>query len=77
MNKRKFKCRHSYEIKISGHISRRRFQAFEGWKVAPTADGQTTISAEEIDQSALFGLLIGIRDLGIPLISVRRILVKE
>lgn len=63
---------HHYRIEVSGHLSSRRARIFEGWQVTLTSDGRTIVSGEEIDQSALFGILIRIRDLGIPLLSVKR-----
>ncbi len=35
--------------------------------------GVTTITGEVADQAALHGLLIRVRDLGLPLISVKRV----
>jgi hypothetical protein len=72
MSEASSKDTHHYEIEICGQLSGRRARMFEGWQVALTSDGHTTISGEEIDQSALFGILIRIRDLGIPLLSVKR-----
>jgi hypothetical protein len=66
------KDNHDYEIKICCHLSGRRARMFEGLKVTQTPDGHTSISGKGIDQAALFGILIRIRDSGIPLLSVNR-----
>ena len=64
---------YQYQIKICGHLSGRRARSFEGLEVTQMPDGHTMITGKEVDQSALFGILIRIRDLGIPLHSVNRI----
>jgi hypothetical protein len=44
-----------------------------GLQVASDASGQTVIAGPVADQAALHGLLPKIRDLGLPMLSVRRI----
>jgi hypothetical protein len=44
-----------------------------GLQVASDASGQTVIAGPVADQAALHGLLAKIRDLGLPMLSVRRI----
>lgn len=46
---------------------------FEGLEVTSDESGQTRIAGPVADQAALHGLLAKIRDLGLPLISVRHI----
>ena len=46
---------------------------FEDLRVTSDAGGQTVIAGPVADQAALHGLLARIRDLNLPLISVRRI----
>ena len=46
---------------------------FEGLRIASDQAGQTTITGPVADQAALHGLLDKIRDLGLPLLSVRRL----
>jgi cell division FtsZ-interacting protein ZapD len=48
-------------------------RAFEGLRVTSDEHGQTVIAGPVVDQAALHGLLAKVRDLGLPLISVRRI----
>jgi hypothetical protein len=59
-----------FEIKIDGHLSDQRTRSFEGLQVTQLANGETLICGEIKDQSQLFGILIRVRDLGIPLLSV-------
>jgi hypothetical protein len=60
-----------YEIKVKGHLGPNRLRAFEKLTVTLEANGKTTIAARIADQAALYGLLVRIRDLGVPLVSVR------
>ena len=41
--------------------------------VSHESDGTTVITGQVADQAALHGLLQRVRDLGLPLISVRRV----
>jgi len=61
-----------YEICIQGHLQPRWGPWFDELLLTPRDDGTTQISGSVLDQSALHGLLAKLRDLGIPLISVRR-----
>ena len=58
-----------YEIVVRGRLSRRYECAFDGATLVPS-HGQTTLRADLIDQSQLYGLLNRLRDLGIELVSV-------
>jgi hypothetical protein len=58
------------EIRVDGHLDEARLQQFRVMQLILLPEGDTVISGEMADQAALFGLLIIIRDLGIPLISV-------
>jgi hypothetical protein len=46
---------------------------FEGLQVSSDQHGQTTIAGPVADQAALHGLLTKVRDLGLELLSVRRL----
>jgi hypothetical protein len=59
-----------FEIKIDRHLSDQRARDFEGLQIALLPNGVSQISGEIKDQSELFGILIRIRDMGIPLLSV-------
>ena len=60
------------EIKIKGRLDERWASWFEGMTFTHESDGTTTLTGPLTDQSALHGLLNGIRDLGLPLFSVHR-----
>ena len=60
-----------FEIVIRGRLSQRFESAFDHVTLV-AHNGQTTLRAELVDQSALYGLLNRLRDFGIELISVNR-----
>jgi hypothetical protein len=62
-----------YEIKLKGQIDQRWAAWFDGLAVTNTDDGETVLVGPVIDQTALHGLLAKVRDLNLPLVSVRRI----
>ena len=60
-----------YEIRLKGHIGPQWTEWFDGMAVARDDAGVTILTGPVADQAALHGLLRKVRDLGIPLISVR------
>jgi hypothetical protein len=62
-----------YEIRVKGELDSRWSPWFEGLQLRSDESGQTTIVGPVTDQAALHGLLAKVRDLALPLISVRRI----
>lgn len=65
-----------YEIRLTGHLDARWTAWFDGLTVRHEGDGTTVISGQIADQAALHGLLQRVRDLGLPLVSVRRVEVE-
>ena len=61
-----------YEIRVEGVLGEQWTGWFEGLQVRGEA-GETIISGPVADQPALHGVLVKIRDLGMCLISVRRL----
>ena len=61
-----------YEIRVEGVLCERWTGWFEGLQVSSEA-GETIISGPVTDQPALHGVLVKVRDLGMCLISVRRL----
>jgi hypothetical protein len=61
-----------YEIRVEGILDQRWAAWFEGLEII--SDGsQTVISGPVVDQAALHGLLNRVCDLGLVLVSVRRL----
>jgi hypothetical protein len=62
-----------YEIRVRGVLDRHWSGWFDGLQVSSDAPDQTLIAGPVADQAALHGLLAKIRDLGLPLLLVRRV----
>lgn len=62
-----------YEIRIQGHLDDRWAEWFEGLTITREGKGDTLLSGPVVDQAALHGWLKKVRDLGMPLLSVKRI----
>jgi hypothetical protein len=58
------------EIRVKGRIDERWSAWLEGLTITHTAEGETVLSGSVPDQSALYGLIARLRDLGLPLLSV-------
>jgi len=66
-----------YEICVRGHLDPRWSDWFEGFAITLKDNGETRLSGPVVDQSALFGLLMKVRDLGLPLVSVMPIQAEQ
>ena len=62
----------SYEIRVAGVLDQRWAASFNGLQIIGQGD-ETVIRGLLADQPALHGLLTKIRDLGLCLISMRRL----
>ncbi len=62
-----------YQIRIKGHLDDRWSDWFDGLTITQETDGNTLLTGPVVDQSALYGLLKKVHDLGLPLISVKKI----
>ena len=59
-----------YQIKVKGHLGQQWADWFEGLTITREEDGNTLLTGPVVDQSALYGLLKKVRDLGMTLLSV-------
>lgn len=66
-----------YQIRLKGHLDSQWTDWFEGLTITLEEDGDTLLTGPVIDQSALYGLLKKVRDLGMPLVSVGRVQFNE
>lgn len=62
-----------YQIEIEGQLDYQWSDWFSGLTITLHDDGDTLITGPVTDQAALYGLLKKVRDLGMPLVSVKRI----
>lgn len=62
-----------YEITIAGHLSSHWADWFEEMTIIRQDNGNTLLIGPVVDQAALHGFLKKVRDLGLPLISVRQL----
>jgi hypothetical protein len=62
----------SYEIRVAGHLSANWAARFEGLSMRHEPEGETVLSGM-LDQAAMHGVLVKIRDLGLKLMSVNRV----
>jgi hypothetical protein len=60
----------TYHIRLKGHLSSHWSEWFEGMTISNEPDGETLLCGPLADQAALHGVLIKIRDLGLPLLAV-------
>jgi hypothetical protein len=60
-----------YEIRLQGRLDERWAAWFDGMTIEPAPDGVTVLRGLIVDQAALHGVLARLRDLGVPLISVK------
>jgi hypothetical protein len=66
-----------YKIRIKGHLDDRWADWFDRLSFTHERDGTTTLDGPLADQAALHGVLNGIRDLGLAIISVQCICVDK
>lgn len=62
-----------YAIRVAGYLAPRWAEWLEGLELRHEADGTTLLYGRLPDQSALFGVLIKIRDLNLTLLAVERL----
>jgi hypothetical protein len=59
-----------YQIRVRGHLDSSWSEWFECLSITHEEEGTTVLTGPIADQPALHGLLVKIRDLGLPLLSV-------
>ena len=69
---RKFDKPGIYRIRVKGVLDEEWSDWFEGLTIVPQ-DDETLLTGPVRDQAALHGLLAKVRDLGLPLLSVKRV----
>ena len=63
----------AYEIWVKGHLDGHWSEWFDGLEITNLENGEAMLSGDIVDQAALHGVLIKVRDLSLPLLSVNLI----
>ena len=58
------------EVRIEGHLDPTWAEWLDGFTLTHTEEGETILAGNVKDQTALYGLIAKLRDLGLKLISV-------
>ena len=66
-----------YEFRVQGRLDQRWSSWFNGLTISYEDEGITVLRGPLVDQAALHGILIKVRDLALPLLSVNRVPVNE
>lgn len=64
--------RPNYTIRVRGHLDPEWSDWFDGLTLSNLPDGQAELSGPMADEAALHGVLLRIRDLGLPLLCLTR-----
>ncbi len=62
-----------YEIRVKGRLDQRWSTWFDGLTISYEGEDITVLRGPLVDEAALHGMLIKVRDLALPLLSVNRI----
>jgi hypothetical protein len=66
----------TYKIRVEGHLGPPWSAWFEAMTITNLPHGEAELTGTLADQAALHGVLLRIRDLGLPLVSVNRVHVR-
>jgi hypothetical protein len=66
-----------YQITIRGHLGTHWSAWFDNMAISNEANGEAVLHGPLADQAALHGVLIKIRDLGLPLLAVTTVATDE
>ncbi len=62
-----------YQIKVKGHLDLHWSEWFDGLTIRHEPNGETVLVGPVVDQAALYGLLLKIRNLNLTLLAVTRL----
>ena len=62
-----------YEFRVQGRLDQRWSSWFNGLTISYEDEGITVLRGPLVDQAALHGVLIKVRDLALPLLAVSRV----
>lgn len=59
-----------YHIRVHGHLDQNWLAWFDGFNITNEANGDAVLVGPIVDQAALHGVLMKVRDLGLPLVAL-------
>ena len=62
-----------YEIRVQGRLDQRWSSWFDGLIISYESEDITVLRGLLVDEAALHGILIKVRDLALPLLAVKRV----
>ena len=63
----------NYEIRVQGRLDQRWSSWFDGLTISYEGEDITVLRGPLVDEAALHGMLIKVRDLALPLLAVSRV----
>jgi hypothetical protein len=66
-----------YQITVKGHLDSQWSAWFDNMMISHEANGEAVLRGSLPDQSALYGVLAKVRDLGLPLLAVTLVATNE
>ena len=63
----------NYEIRVEGHLDPEWSEWLDGLTISYDGEGNTVLRGSLVDEAALHGVLMKIRDLAVPLLAVNRV----
>ena len=66
-----------YQITVKGHLDSQWSAWFDNMLISHEANGEAVLRGPLPDQSALYGVLAKVRDLGLPLLAVTLVATDE
>jgi len=66
-----------FQIRVEGQLDPHWTDWFDGLELSHEPGGTTTLTGAVVDGAALFGLIDRVRDAGLTLVSVNRIMIEK
>ncbi|MGZ3623435.1 MAG: hypothetical protein ACXWPS_00700 [Ktedonobacteraceae bacterium] len=66
-----------YLIRVKGHLGQQWNEWFDGFTITNVDQDEAILCGINVDQAALHGVLVKVRDLGLPLLGVSRVAADE
>jgi len=67
----------TYQVRVRGMLDEKWTSWFDGFTITPQMDDECLLTGRVTDQAALYGLISKIGSIGLPLLSVHRVMGEE